>query len=99
MADASAHATVVVTNPQGLHARPAYLLVELAGKFQSRVELIKDGEAVDGKSILSILSLGAGEGTSLELVTCGVDAQEALRALVELFQCGFHEGGKVAEGA
>ena len=60
MSSVAASKTVVVNNPQVLHARPAYLLAQAAEQFQSKVELIKDGERVDGKSILSILTLGAG---------------------------------------
>ena len=50
MPSPSASKTVVVSNPQGLHARPAYLLARAAEQFQSKVELIKDGERVDGDS-------------------------------------------------
>ena len=54
--------TVIVTNPQGLHARPADLFVKLASQFESKIEVIKDGERVDGKSILDILTLAAVAG-------------------------------------
>lgn len=91
MTDDSAHATVVVSIPQGLHLRPAYLLAGAAEKFQSRVELIKDGERVDAKSILSIVGLGATEGTSLEVAATGPDARQATDALVRLFRDGFAE--------
>jgi phosphocarrier protein HPr len=91
MSDDSARATVVVSNPQGLHLRPAYLLAGAAEKFQSRVELIKDGERVDAKSILSIVGLGATAGTSLQVSAKGPDAEQATAALVELFRNGFAE--------
>jgi phosphocarrier protein HPr len=82
---------VTVVNPQGLHARPAHALVTLASQFQSNIEIIKDGERVDGKSILSILTLAAVQGTRLELRAAGDDAVEAIEALVNLFQQGFDE--------
>ena len=63
MADGKISRTVVVTNPQGLHARPADLFVKLASQYQATIEVIKDGERVDGKSILAILTLAAVQGT------------------------------------
>jgi len=78
-----------VTNPQGLHARPAFLFAQLAGQFQSTVELVKDAERVDGKSVLSILTLGAEHGSALLIETRGPDARQALDALVELVEHEF----------
>ncbi len=92
MTSPSASKTVVVSNPQGLHARPAYLLAQAAEQFQSKVELIKDGERVDGKSILSILTLGAGKGSSIDIEATGPDASEALTAMAALIESGFPEG-------
>lgn len=83
--------TVVVTNRQGLHARPAHAFASTALKFQSKIEVIKDSERVDGKSILSVLTLAAVEGTKLSIEACGADAQEALDALAELFARNFDE--------
>jgi phosphotransferase system HPr (HPr) family protein len=76
---------VVVTNPQGLHARPADMFVKTALRFQSKIEVVKDSERVDGKSMLSMLTLAAMEGTKLSLEATGCDAQQALEALAELF--------------
>lgn len=83
--------TVVVTNPQGLHARPADLLVKLAGRFESRIELVKGSERVDGKSILAVLTLAAGAGTELTIEAVGRDAEQASDALAELIQRNFAE--------
>lgn len=80
---------VTVVNPQGLHARPAYLLAEMAAKFDARIEFIKEGERIDGKSILSILTLSAEQGTQLLIEAKGRDAEAALKALVELIEQGF----------
>ena len=91
MSEQSTSKEVVITNPQGLHARPAYLLAQAAEQFQSKVELIKDGERVDGKSILSILTLGAGRGSSINIETSGPDASEAVVAMASLIEGGFPE--------
>ena len=92
MADLIIRRTVVVKNPQGLHARPAYLLAELAGKFAAKIEIIKEDERVDGKSILSIMTLAAAQGTALDLEAVGQDAEDAIDALAELFEQGFPGG-------
>ncbi len=89
MSEPTASRTVTVTNPQGLHARPAFLFAQLAGQFQSAVELVKDAERVDGKSVLSILTLGAEHGSMLLIETRGPDARQALDALVELVEHEF----------
>lgn len=83
--------SVVVNNPQGIHARPAHLFVKLANQFASNIEIIKDHERVDGKSILGILTLAAVEGTKLTIEAVGPDADHALDALAELFANNFSE--------
>jgi phosphocarrier protein HPr len=95
MVEDTASRTVVVTNPQGIHARPADLFVKLASRYQSTIEVIKDGERVDGKSILAILTLAAVEGTALQIEATGPDAQAALDALAELIVRNFDEIGTV----
>lgn len=91
MSEQTSQRTVVLTNPQGLHARPAHMFVKLATKFESSVELIKDSERVDGKSILAILTLAAGEGSTLSIEATGRDAEQALDALVQLVAQNFAE--------
>jgi phosphotransferase system HPr (HPr) family protein len=86
--------TVTVTNSQGLHARPADMLVRLATQFNADIELEKDGERVDGKSILSVMTLGAEQGTQLAIRAIGPDAEEAVRALARLIVSGFAENGE-----
>ncbi len=81
--------TVTVVNPQGLHARPADLFVKTANRFDAAVEVTKGSETVDGKSILSILTLAAEYGTELEIQAIGADAAEAAEALVTLVEQGF----------
>ncbi|MBI2827141.1 MAG: HPr family phosphocarrier protein [Planctomycetia bacterium] len=89
MSETTVQRTVIVTNPQGLHARPADLFVKLAKRFESKIELVKDSERVDGKSILAILTLAAVAGTTLSIEATGRDAQEALDALSELIAQNF----------
>jgi phosphotransferase system HPr (HPr) family protein len=81
--------TVTIVNPQGLHARPADLFVKLANRFSAAIRVRKDNESVDGKSILSILTLGAEQGTQLEILATGDDAPAAVAALTELVEQGF----------
>ncbi len=71
--------------------RPADMLSRAAGRFQSQIEIEKDGHTIDCKSIMSILTLGARQGTQLNLRAQGIDAQEAMDALCELFDQGFDE--------
>jgi phosphocarrier protein HPr len=82
---------VTITNPQGFHARPAHLFVKLASQFQSQVRIIKGNEVIDGKSILDLLTLGAGNGTKLSLEVSGEDAPAACEALCKLVEGGFEE--------
>jgi phosphotransferase system HPr (HPr) family protein len=83
--------TVKITNPQGLHVRPADMFVKRAITCQSKIEVIKDNERVDGKSILAILMLAADTGTELRLEAVGPDAEAALDSLAELVSQNFHE--------
>ena len=83
---------IAVVNRLGLHARAAAKLVHLAGSFQSQVTLSRDGEQVDGKSILGILLLAVPQGTKLCLRCEGVDEQGAAEALSALFAEKFGEG-------
>ena len=83
--------TVIVLNRLGLHMRPADMLVRTASRFQSQIEIAKDGQAVDCKSILGILTLAASQGTELHLRAVGGDAADAVRAIAELFAQSFNE--------
>ena len=82
---------VKVTNEVGLHLRPLGMFVKCAGQFDSKIEVIKSGERVDGKSVIGLMALGAGQGTELWIEATGHDAQAALAALTELFERGFAE--------
>jgi phosphotransferase system HPr (HPr) family protein len=84
---------VVITNRLGLHARAAALLVRTANTFQSaiRLERVDGTAAADAKSILSVLMLAASRGTELRATADGVDEDQAIVALSELFASGFGE--------
>ncbi len=78
--------SVIVPNKQGLHARPADRFAKTAAQFQANIEVVKDGQRVDGKSILGVLTLVAEQGTELTIEATGSDAEEATDALVALVQ-------------
>ena len=95
MSETVATTQVTIMNPEGMHARPANLFVQVAHRFQSTVEIVKDSERVDGKSILAILTLAAEQGTELSIEARGPDADEAVRALSELVEQGFARDQRV----
>ena len=76
----------VVNHELGLHARPAGQFVTLAGRFESSISVGRGDEWVDGGSVLSLLSLAAGQGTALWIRADGTDAEEAVVALGALIE-------------
>ena len=82
---------VEIVNRLGLHARAAAKLVHLASRYRSDVKLVKDGDTVDGKSILGLLMLAAAQGERVVLRCDGPDEEEALAALEELIRRRFEE--------
>ena len=83
--------TVTIRNKLGLHARAAVKFVNLSNRFGSSIKIVKDGEEIDGKSILGILTLAATQGTSIRLLVSGKDEEAAMAALVELIGNRFDE--------
>jgi phosphocarrier protein HPr len=83
--------TVRIRNRLGLHARAAARFVQTANRFRARITVVRDGRAMDGKSILGMLLLAASEGTVLELRAEGEDAEAALDALAALVDGGLGE--------
>jgi phosphocarrier protein HPr len=81
-----------IVNALGLHARAAAQLVKLANRFQCDVFLVKDGQEVNGKSIMGVLMLAATQGSIISVRTEGADAEPALKAISELVAAGFGEG-------
>ncbi len=80
-----------VENKQGLHARPASLFVEMAKGFKSKIWVEKDGMKVDGKSITSVLMLGADKGSEVTILAKGEDEDEAVDGLLNLVASRFGE--------
>jgi phosphotransferase system HPr (HPr) family protein len=77
---------VTVTNPSGLHARPAARFVETARTFDSELSLGKDGRTGNAKSLVSVLRLGIVAGTTIEITADGPDEEQALAALMEVLR-------------
>ncbi len=83
--------TVKILNRVGMHARPAMAFVDMANTFESVVTVRKKSQAVDGKSIMQMMMLAATQGTELELVAEGPDAEKAIKALTDLVNRHFDE--------
>ena len=83
--------TVVVGNRAGLHLRAAILISKAAREFSAKVELIKERQRVEATDVLQIITLGADQGTRLELEATGPDAEQALAAVAALFENNFGE--------
>jgi len=84
-------ATVGICNTRGLHARASAKFVKLASSFESEVQVIRDGTTVDARSIMGLLMLGAGNGSSIDISAEGPDAAEAIAALSDLVARKFDE--------
>lgn len=87
----TAEKTFKIVNKLGLHARAAALFVQAASRFDSEIFVAKNGQEVNGKSIMGILILAAAQGCEIKLKVDGGDAHAALSALGELIENGFGE--------
>ena len=84
---------LTIVNRLGLHARAASRFVAVSNRFASRIHVRKDGDWVDGKSIMAVMMLAAGKGSVLQARVEGDDEVEAMQALVALVDDYFGEGG------
>jgi phosphocarrier protein len=84
-------AVIRITNKRGLHARASAKIVEAAARFQSQINVIKEGQVVDARSIMGLMMLAARLGSDIEVTAEGVDAVEALTAIVALAEAKFGE--------
>jgi phosphocarrier protein len=82
---------VVIANRLGLHARAAAKFVRMATIYNSQIRVSRDGRSMDGKSIMGILLLAAGHGSTVVISAEGVDEVEAVDALAGLVSSGFGE--------
>jgi phosphotransferase system HPr (HPr) family protein len=80
--------TLAVTQPEGLHARPAAQFVQLANRFQSTVKVRLNGREANGKSIMAVMGLGASTGAEVELDVEGNDADQAFTELTAFLGSG-----------
>ncbi|HZS76670.1 MAG TPA: phosphoenolpyruvate--protein phosphotransferase [Ktedonobacteraceae bacterium] len=84
-------AQLTLTNPTGLHARPASLFVQTANRFSATIQLLKNEQAANATSIMEILSLAARQGDTILLRASGPDAQAAIEELSKLVRANFYE--------
>jgi len=82
---------MMIANKLGIHARPAALFVKVANQFQSEVRVEKDGDVVNGKSIMGLMMLAAGPGSRIHIEADGTDAAEAIHQLESLIKRKFDE--------
>ncbi len=80
-----------ILNKLGIHARPAAQFVKTANRFDAEISVEKDGEEVDGKSIMGLMMLAAGHGSVIVVSAEGADAEAALDALGDLIGRKFEE--------
>ena len=91
MSDETFQVRVTICNKLGMHARAAAKFVQTASRFKSEVKIRKNGEEVDGKSILGILLLAASQGTRITLAVTGEDERDAFAAVEDLIARSFDE--------
>ena len=83
---------VEIVNKLGLHARASAKLTQVASRFQSDVHIARNGRRVNAKSIMGVMMLAAGQGTSVQIEAQGDDAEQAIAALTKLIADKFGEG-------
>ena len=84
--------TVTICNKLGMHARAAAKFVQLASGLDCEIKVARGGREVNGKSIMGVMMLAAGPGTTIEIIASGTDEQQAIEHLTQLVQDRFGEG-------
>ena len=82
---------LTIVNRLGLHARPAAMFVRIASRHRAEIWVSKEAEEVNGKSIMGLMMLAAGQGSKLRIRCDGPDADKAMEELEELIKAGFNE--------
>jgi phosphocarrier protein HPr len=82
---------ISIVNRLGLHARPAAMFVRIASRYRSEIWVSKEGEEVNGKSIMGLMMLAAGQGSKLRIRCEGPDAEKAIEDLEQLIIAKFNE--------
>ncbi len=83
--------TLKVLNPLGLHARAAAQLVKVTARLKCDVQLTCDGQEVNGKSIMGVLTLAAAQGSDVKVSCAGADAEAGMEQIAAVFAAGFYE--------
>jgi phosphocarrier protein len=83
---------IIIINKLGLHARASAKFVSLAAEFESEITLKRNGQQINGKSIMGIMMLAAAKGAEIEICADGTDEKMALEALTEMVSNRFGEG-------
>jgi phosphocarrier protein len=83
---------LIIINKLGMHARASAKFVSLAAEFSAEITLQRNGQQVNGKSIMGIMMLAAAKGAEIELCADGKDEKNAVEALAELIHNRFGEG-------
>lgn len=83
--------TFQIKNKLGLHARPAALFVQVVNKFDGKIQVVRDIEQVDGKSIMGLLTLAAGYGSKIKVIVDGEKEEEILDKIGQLIENKFGE--------
>ena len=91
MTSSTVRAEVVICNQKGLHARASAKFVRCAGSFEAEVTVTRDDQTVGGQSIMGLMMLAAGPGTSILIEASGPDAEAVVAALKQLVESGFGE--------
>jgi len=89
--DKKASKEITIINRLGLHARPSAMFVKICSKYKADIWVEKDGEQVNGKSIMGLMMLAAGCGSKLNVTCTGQDAEKALQEIEGLIQRRFDE--------
>lgn len=84
-------AKVIITNELGLHARPLSKWLQVVNKYDVEVEVLKEGKEYNGKSMISLMKMGAQKGDELAIQIKGKDENNALKELIDLVKNGFGE--------
>ena len=85
------HASAKILNKRGLHARASAKIVEASARFQSEIHIIKDGQAVNGRSIMGLMMLAASLGSEIGVEAEGPDQEAAMTAMLALIEAKFGE--------
>ena len=91
MSDGTVSRSLEIKNRLGLHARAAAQLVQVASQFDAEISIAKDGQLVNGKSILGLMMLAAGQGSFIDVSISGPQADQAMAALEQLVEQRFYE--------